>query len=86
MTLAFELNYLRDTLKREILMTFRRRPRLLIISALFFLAIGAGIRAFAHGNAWDATAGFLLGMSLVILLVGLLGARRGKNSTMLKSS
>lgn len=86
LTRVFELNYVGARRTPEASMIFRRGFHSFTIPGLFCLVIGLSVPHIVHGNPWGSISGFLLGLSVVLLVAGLFMARRCTNSTTMKSS
>ena len=54
-----------------------RKARFLTSLGLLSLAIGTGLRLWAHGNYSHFASGFLLGLAVVFLIAGLVKKPQG---------
>jgi hypothetical protein len=57
----------------------RNNSRLLIRAGSLALALGLGLRLWTHGNSAHFATGFLLGMSIALLLFAV--ARKSRSSS-----
>ncbi|HYM75086.1 MAG TPA: hypothetical protein VE377_03840 [Candidatus Dormibacteraeota bacterium] len=56
----------------------RSRNSLSTAAGLLMLAVGIGLRHWLHGGFADLTSGFLLGVSIALLILGLARPSRGR--------
>lgn len=56
---------------------FRRKANYFTAAGSFALAGGIGLQHFIHGNYADFAGGFLMGISIALLILGLARQSRG---------